>query len=143
MQSAAVIHGLVFFKLFAHAAPKGKEFSNNARCGAQKKHGLTCFQLQLFKANPVLSADLFSMCLRNFRRWLNTNDLATDCAGLLLLIPKWAASQTNLVDPASSHMLVSRLSHYACLSKGIYMAKLRMDHDSSYSLVVYVMVAAN
>jgi len=59
----AVMNGLVFLKVVAYAAPNGKEFSNNARFGAQKEHCLTCFQLQHFKPNLVLSADLFSMRL--------------------------------------------------------------------------------
>ena len=63
MQSVEVMNGLVFFKVLAHAAPKGIEFSNNARFGAQKNHCLTCFQLQLFKPNLVLFADLSSLRL--------------------------------------------------------------------------------
>ena len=63
MQRLVVMNGLVFLKVVAHAAPNGTEFSNNARFGAQTKHCLTCFQLQLFKPNLVLSADLFSMRL--------------------------------------------------------------------------------
>lgn len=63
MKCMAVMNGLVFLKVVAYAAPTGKEFSNNARLGAQEERSLTCFQLQLFKPNLVLSADLFSMCL--------------------------------------------------------------------------------
>ena len=63
MKRMAVMNGLVFLKVVAYAAPNGKEFSNNARFGAQKERCLTCFQLQLFKPNLVLSADLFSMRL--------------------------------------------------------------------------------
>ena len=40
---------------------------------------------------------------------------------------------SNLVDPASSHMLVSRLSH-ACLSINEYTVKLRTAHSNSYRL---------
>ena len=43
------MNGLVFLNVVAHAAPNGKEFSNNAKFGAQKEHCLTCFQMQLFK----------------------------------------------------------------------------------------------
>ena len=63
MKCMAVMNGLVFLKVVAYAAPNGKEFSNNARFGAQKECCLPCFQLQLFKTILVLSADLFSMRL--------------------------------------------------------------------------------
>ena len=63
MQSVEAMNGLVFFKVLAHAAPEGIEFSNTTRFGAQKKHGLSCFKLQLFKPNLVLFADLFSLRL--------------------------------------------------------------------------------
>ena len=63
MKCVAVTNDLVFLKVVASAAPNGKEFSNNARFGAQKEHCLTCFQLQLFKPSLMLSADLFSMRL--------------------------------------------------------------------------------
>ena len=63
MQSVEAMNGLVFFKVLAHAAPKEIEFSINARFGAQKNHCLRCFQLQLFKPNLVLFADLFSLRL--------------------------------------------------------------------------------
>ena len=54
MKCMAVMNGLVFLKVVAYAAPNGKEFSNNARFGAQKEHCLTCFQLQLFKPNNLV-----------------------------------------------------------------------------------------
>ena len=63
MQGVEAMNGLVFFKVLAHAAPKGIEFSNNTRFGAQKKDCPSCFQLQLFKPNLVLFADLFSLRL--------------------------------------------------------------------------------
>ena len=88
MQSAEAMNGLVFFKVLAHAAPEGIEFSNNTRFGAQKKHCLSCFQLQLFKPKPGVVCRLVFIALVKWRMWLNTNDLATHCAGLL--IPKWA-----------------------------------------------------
>ena len=44
-----MMNGLVFLNVVAHAAPNGKEFSNNAKFGAQKEHCLICFQMQLFK----------------------------------------------------------------------------------------------
>ena len=44
-----------------------------------------------------------------------------------------AQQDSNLVDPASSHMLVSRLSH-ACLSINEYTVKLRTAHSNSYRL---------
>ena len=43
-------------------------------------------------------------------------------------------SRCNLVDPASSHMLVSKIKPCMCKYK-IYTAKLRMAHYNSYNLL--------
>ena len=63
MKCMAEMNGLVFLKVAAYAALSGKDFSNKARFFWSSEGSLshTCFQLQLFKPNLVLSADLFSL----------------------------------------------------------------------------------
>ena len=62
-------------------------------------------------------------------RCLNTNDLARDCAGLL--IPKLPSCKTNLVHPASCHILVSKF-------KSTWQNGQRLME----AIFVYLMVAA-
>ena len=52
--------------------------------------------------------------------------LCIDCSGL--------PDSTNLVDPASSHMLVSKIKPCKSKYKLIYTAKLRIAHYNSYNL---------
>ena len=56
------------------------------------------------------------------------------CCFLYRCFPaRFVCSSIYLVDPASSHMLVSKKNH-ACLSVNFYMVTLRIAHQNSYSL---------
>ena len=51
-----------------------------------------------------------------------------------VLTPDLMPDSTNLVDPASSHMLVSKIKPCKSKYKLIYTAKLRIAHYNSYNL---------
>ena len=57
---------------------------------------------------------------------------------LLWFVPLYYKSY--LVDPASSHMLVSKIKPCMSKYKQIYMVKLRMAHYISYSLFDYTLL---
>ena len=56
--------------------------------------------------------------------------------GFCYLASAWfqMSNSTNLVDPASSHMLVSKIKPCKSKYKLIYTAKLRIAHYNSYNL---------
>ena len=112
MECMTAMNDLVFLKVVAYAAPNGKEVSNHAKFGAQKEF---CHASSCSSSNPTWCC--LQTCWQWFVKWcmwLNINDLATDCADLL--IPKWISmvKQTWLILPVVI-CLSQRLSH-ACLS---------------------------
>ena len=54
--------------------------------------------------------------------------------GELRRVPVHQTYDSNLVDPASSHTLVSKIKPCMCKYKQIYTVKLRTAHYISYSL---------
>ena len=55
--------------------------------------------------------------------------------GELRRVPVHQTYDSNLVDPASSHTLVSKIKPCMCKYKQIYTVKLRTAHYISYSLL--------
>ena len=72
--------------------------------------------------------------------WLGVLSCCIDCDGCVFVWSRWFGffvlfNDINLVDPASSHTLVSKIKPCMSKYKQICTVKLRMAHYISYSLL--------
>ena len=88
MQSVEAMNGLVFFKVLAHAVPKGNRVFQQYKVWSSEEALSIMLPAAALQTYPGVVCRLVFIALVKWRMWLNTNDLATHCAGLL--IPKWA-----------------------------------------------------